>query len=214
MTAPVTAYHPTIAQPFTPVPPSKLEDIINKCVAHDPWFHDFLRDSGEEKKREAVIAYLADAFQHGKIWEVWKNNDILGILILNELVPFLDCKAHLIFFDAKLSDKVQLCKNLLAWSYENVPLEVIRIEVPTYARALLKFIRKLGFRFEGESRPFSWPQDAAPISADVAKLGSRKHRATLYKGVWHDVLLLSQTRDEFMASKENQHGRSEDNSPQ
>lgn len=188
-----------LAVPFTPVPPEKLSTILDACVKHDPWFHDFL--DTPEKKREAVSAYLADAFSYGKLWEVWRDNELVGIMMLNEVVPFLDARCHFLFFDGKLADKAQLCLNYMEWGFNHLPVEVLRVEMPTYARALLKFARRLGFRFEGEHSPYSWPKDAAPLSADVAKLGSRKHRATLYHGEWHDVLLLSVTRDEFEALK-------------
>lgn len=202
VTAPVT----TIAVPFSPLPPEKYLQIVEACVAHRPWFHDFLWNSGPEYVRTTVNAHLADAFNNGRIWEIWRGGDLTGIALVNELVPFIDCRAHFVFFDSKLADKYQLCVNLMEWCYEHLPVETIRIEVPTYARALLKFIRKLGYRFESEQRPFSWPQNAAPLSADVARLGSRKHHGTLYEGQWHDVLLLSQTKDEFLALKEQHRG--------
>ena len=194
-----------IAIPFTPWPPEKLTAIIDKCVQHSPWFHDHL--DTEALKRQAVIAYLVDANSNGKLWEVWRDDENVGILMLNQMVPFLDARAHFLFFDSKLSDKEALCRKLLAYAFDQIPLEVVRVEIPTYAKALLKYARKLGFRFESEQRSYTWPTNAAPLSADVAKLGSRKHHATLYNGEWCDVLLLSQTRDEFFASHKEHHGR-------
>ena len=204
----------TIAVPFTPVPLDKFSAIVEKCVAHRPWFNDLLWNSGPEKVREAVIAYLADGFNNGKLWEVWRGNELTGILLVNELVPFLDARCHFLFFDAKLADKHQLCLNAMAWLYEKVPLETLRVVIPTYARALLKFARKLGFRYEAEDRPFSWPQDGRRLTADEARLGSRKHHATLYAGEWHDELLLSQTKAEFDAFVQGvAHARPTHNSP-
>ena len=204
----------TLAVPFTPVPPEKLTRIVEACVAHRPWFHDFLWNSGPDIVRQTVIAHLADAFQNGKLWEVWRGSELVGILLINELVPFIDARCHFLFFDAKLADKASLCLNLMGWAYDRLPVETLRVQVPTYARALIKFVRKLGFRYESEHRSFSWPQDGKLLSADEARLGSRLHHATLYEGQWHDVLLLSQTREEFLAFKEQQHGRSQDHSPQ
>jgi len=183
--------------PFTPVPLEKFSALVEACCCHRPWFNDFLWQSGPEKVREAVIAYLADGFNNGKLWEVWRGSELTGIMLINELVPFLDGRCHFLFFDAKLADKYQLCVNLMEWAYDRIPVEILRVEVPTYARALLKFIRRLGFRFEAENRQFSWPQDGRRLTADEARLGSRKHRATLFQGEWHDVCLLSQTKDEF-----------------
>lgn len=186
------------AEPFTPLPAEKLTFLLDKLVAHDPWFGDLL--DTPEKRREASSAYIVDACVSGRVWECWRDTTLVGLLLLNEMVPFQDARCHFVFFDSKLADKEQLCLQLMAHAYDSIPLEVLRVQIPTYAKALLKYIRKLGFRYEAESRIFSWPTNASPLSADVAKLGSRLHRASLYRGSWHDVLLLSQTRDEFFAA--------------
>lgn len=185
-----------IAVPFEPLPIDKFEHIVESCQQHRPWFPDALWNDARAR-REAVIAYLADAYKNGKLWEVWRAEAVVGILLLNEMQPGLDARCHMVFFDAKLSDKAQLCRNLMASVYETVPLEVLRVELPTYAAALLKFLRKqLGFKFENERS-----------MAATAATASRKYRATLYKGSWMDAILLSQTRDEFVAfCKDATHG--------
>jgi hypothetical protein len=209
----MTAVEPvtTLAVPFTPSPPEKYSHIVEKCVAHRPWFSDQIWDSGPEYVRTAVHAHLADAFNNGKIWEVWRGSALVGILLVNELVPFQDGRCHFLFFDNTLSDKFQLCFNLMGWCFDHIPVDVLRVEIPTYARALLKFVRKLGFRYEAEDRPFSWPQNGRRLSADEAKLGSRKHHAITYKGESCDVLLLSITAGEYAAVKEQSHGWSQSN---
>ena len=91
----------------------------------------------------------------------------------------------------------------MQWLYDKYELRVLRVSIPTYAAKLLGFLRKaLGFRFEAEGRAFSWPANAEPLTADEAKLGSRKHAAILHGGQWHDLLLLSITHEEFNARKE------------
>jgi len=186
------------AVPFTPLPIDKFERLVTACMQHRPWFDDAIWED-EQVRRQAVIAYLSDAHNYGKLFEVWKSEALLGIVLFNELVPFRDTRGHFVFFDSKLGDKAQLCLNLMGWAFTQLPVEVVRVSIPTYATALLKFVRKtLGFRYESEGRAFSWPVNATPLSANVAALGSRKHHATLYKGVWHDQLQLSVTQDEFV----------------
>ena len=204
-----------LAVPFDPLPIEKFEAIVTKCAQHRPWFDDALWND-EQTRRETVIAYLSDAHNYGKLFEVWKDEELLGIILLNELVPFRDVRCHFVFFDSKLGDKRQLCLNVMGWALTQLPVEVLRVEVPTYATALLKFLRRsLGFRYEAENRPFSWPVNAAPLPANVAALGSRKHHATCYKGVWHDLLLLSVTADEFAAflKETEDHGRTQGEAP-
>lgn len=198
-----------LAVPFTPWPPEKLSGILDKCELHRPWYSDQLWDD-VAIRRQATIAYLVDASSNGKLWEVHRDGDIVGLLMLNELTPFVSGRAHMIFFDSKLSDKFNLCIRMMQTAFDTIPLEVIRVEVPDYAKALLKYVRKLGFRYEGESRIFKWPANAEPLSADVAKLGSRKYRSILYQGEWSDALLLSVTREEFVAHVREHYGRSFD----
>jgi RimJ/RimL family protein N-acetyltransferase len=186
------------AEPLTPFPVEKFSALVEKLCQHDPWFWDGIRDD-PQARRQAVIAYLADAHNFGKCWEVWRDDEVIGVLVLNEMTPFLSARAHFVFTDSALSDKKDLCLALMKQAFESIPLEVIRVELPAYAKALLKFIRKLGFKWESEDREFSWPADAAPLTEQLAKLGSRKHHGTLYRGTWHDILLLSVTRAEFQA---------------
>lgn len=196
----------TFAVPFSPDPPEKLHAIVEAACAHRPWFSDYIWNSGAATIRASVIAYLVDAFNNGRCWEVWRGDTLVGILLVNELRPFLDAKCHFLFFDHRLKDKRQLCLNLMAWCFEKLPVEVLRVAVPTYARKLLGFIRHLGFRYEAEGREYSWPKNdptgrkpIAPLDANAACLGSRRFRATFYQSQWYDELLLSLTKDEFQA---------------
>lgn len=187
---------PCVAIPFEAWPPEKLATIVTKCCQHKPWFSQRDWDLGEPHRRTLVLGRLSDA--HSKSWEVYKGSELVGLLTADEIVPHQDARTHVIFFDRELRDKRQMVINTMAWLFNCYHLHALRTEIPTYAAKLLGFVRKaLGFRFESEQRIFSWPASSAPLSADVAKLGSRLHQAVLHEGVWHDLLLLSITRNEF-----------------
>lgn len=191
-----------IAVPFNPFDPAKLSYIVSRCCEHRAWFGDYDWELGEAHRRSLVLRRFADL--DTKSWEVYRGEELVGILQADEIVPRTDCRAHFLFFDHQLHDKRALCLNTMEWLYLNFQLHTIRLEIPTYAAKLIGFTRKaLGFRFEAEGRAFSWPSSAAPLAADVAKLGSRKHHAIFHQGEWHDLLLLSQTDDEFRAMKAN-----------
>src|SRR5207249_11699877 len=82
-------------------------------------------------------------------WEVYRGDQLVGILHADEIVPKQDCKCHFVFFDHVLVDKRQLCLNTMAWLFEHYDLQVLRVDIPTYAAKLLGFLRKaLGFRYE------------------------------------------------------------------
>ena len=186
------------AVPYVHNSPEKLELIVNACCEHRPWFDDpTWRDPVQ--RRTATVLYLSDAARSpNRLWEVWAGANLVGLLILNKVTVHTDAHCHFIFFDHKLANKRVLCLNAMQWAFEHLDLHRLSVEIPTYARALANFARKkLGFRYEAEARTPSWPKDAKPLSTLASCLGSRRHQATLYEGQWHDVLLLSITRQEF-----------------
>ena len=194
----------SVAVPFDPTALEKLAFIVNKCCEHRAWFSDTDWALGDTHRRALVIRRLSDI--DSASWEVYRGADLVGILHADEIVPKQDARCHFLFFDRELRDKRQLCRATMAHLFARYELHVLRAEIPTYANKLLGFTRKAcGFRFESEARAFSWPSSAAPLTADVARLGSRKHHAILHQGVWHDLLLLSVTRDEFEAAAKDDH---------
>lgn len=193
--------------PYPPIPSvlEKFSHIITKCCEHRPWFSDFDWDAPEQDKRSAVIGHLTAS--DATCWEVWRGSALVGILLANRIARHRDAYVHPVFFDHRLVDKAGICQSAMSWCFDRFDLEVLRFEVPTYAEALARFAqKKLGFRYEAEQRPFTGLRsEAPPLTADVASLGSRKHRATRYKGEWHDSLCLSLTRDEFQRERSLSH---------
>lgn len=199
---------PCVAIPFEAWPPERLARLVSACQVYKPWYSDDTWLSGEAYRRSLVLARLSNP--ESKSWEVYKNDELVGLLHADFIVPKQDAHCHFVFFDHILVDKRQLCLNTMDWLFEHYQLKALRVEIPTYAAKLLGFLRKaLGFRFEGEGRAFSWPTSAAPLTADVARLGSRRHAAILHSGVWHDQLLLSQTADEFRAWAKDKHEKAQ-----
>jgi len=185
--------------------PERLALIIEKLAEHRPWFDDRVWENREARVK-VTNRYIIDAAQDGAFWEIWKgwrDAELVGVALLNQVDLYNSAQCHFVFFDRKLADKQQFCFNAMDWAFERFELEVLRVEIPTYARALANWARKkLGFRYEAEARPFSWPANEEPLTATQAVLGSRKHKVTLYRGQWHDALLLSITREEFKSFHE------------
>jgi RimJ/RimL family protein N-acetyltransferase len=193
----VTDVAGVIAIPYQHNDPEKIRDMLDKACEHRPWFDDYTWEN-PEARRTAASKYLANAFMHGRLWEVWDGAKLVGVLMLDEVRYRTDARCHFIFFDRKLANKRQLCLNVMRWAFDQLELHRLSCEIPIYARALASFARKkLGFRYEMEARQPSWPKGARPLNERLAELGSRRYQAVLYKGSWEDVLLLSTTRKEF-----------------
>lgn len=200
---------PCFAVPFVYVP-EKMTVILDKVCDHRPWFPDDLWDD-PVVRRKAAARKIVEWGMDGMIWEAWRGDELLGILGADRLTKY-EGTCHFVFFDRKLSDKVDLCRGLMGWCFGHLGLRMLRIEIPTYARVLARFARrKLGFRWEVDgSRVFTRAPNVGPFNEAEAELASRKYQVTLYEGRWHDHLLLSLTKEEFdgpiRKSLEREHG--------
>ena len=182
---------------FAPTP-EKLSYILDHAEQHRPWYDDFTWEDPTQR-RALANRHLAHIAVTGRIWEVWRGAKIVGILSLGDVVARSDATCHLLFLDHVLADKKDLCINTMRWAFERLDLHRLSVEIPTYARALAKFARKLGFRYEAEGRqPYAHKDERLePLGLAKAYIGSRRFQATLYNGSWHDVYLLSLLREEF-----------------
>lgn len=167
--------------------PNAFSEIVELCLQHRPWFDDLLWNGPADEKRTAVIGHLSKAFSTGRIWSVLREGACVGILLLEQVRPHRDALAHFIFFDRQLRNKKSLCEAAIRDSFERYDLEVLRIEVPTYAAKLANYAREaLGFKYEGE-----W----LGVPTDVAYRASRRTRAIRHKEQSHDLLLLALPRE-------------------
>lgn len=115
------------------------------------------------------------------VWEVWRNGEFLGIIVLDRIVAGIDARLQFVFFDDELGSKEPLLQAFIARCYADFGLVRLTTEVPECMSNLIGFVRrKLGFRYEGELQ--------APAS--VARRGSRRERAYWDGTRWHDVMVL------------------------
>ena len=200
-TNPSPSAEPLFAVPLQPTP-AKLSYLLDRLCEHRPWFNDFLWEDPAVRRR-AASGRLVEGMTGGAVWEVYRGADLVGIFLMDRVVDHTEASCHFVFFDRTLGNKAALCRDMMAWAFATLDLHLLRVEIPTHIRPLLKFVRKLGFRYEAEGRSPSWPRltdewaDARPLTERQATLGSRKHHTMLYEGVWRDSLLLSLTREEF-----------------
>jgi hypothetical protein len=165
--------------------PERFDEIVTKACEHRPWFNDYVWDN-ELLKRTIVIKYLADTYTNGRVWEVWRNEEICGILLVERVNMGVDAYFHAIFFDRQLAGKRNIALSAMEWAFQAFGLEVLRSEIPAFMHILAKWMqRKVGFR---------------PETPD-GQGSAVKRRAYLWKGTWHDALLLSVTKDEFASLK-------------
>lgn len=137
----------------------KSHFLLSRLAAHKHYFTDFTRGCSGEctgfckdlvpgcktvKHRVASALLAKDAL----VWEVWRKAapvDFCGILRLSEVEPGCNAKAHFMFFDSRLKDKMPLLAAWKDWVFTNLGLRRITVEVPANAFVLAKAASRLGF---------------------------------------------------------------------
>ncbi len=110
----------------------------------------------DQERRIIVAQILTDPANQA--WEIWRDGELVGILLLTRIVRGLDALAHLAFFDKKLLGKRQLLRNMIARAFRELDLQRLSVEIPAPLEPLIRFVRaKLDFRFEGEAQAAEHP---------------------------------------------------------
>lgn len=142
----------------------KLMDLWKKVRDYDRLFSD--------EARWDVIAFC----------ERITGDDVLvletegGLMLLSSIKPGLYAQVHVIFWDGKLSPKIDLIRASLVWAF--LAFDLVRVEalIPEFARSVRRFLEeKLKFQREGRLRNRMW-----------------------YKGVLTDLLMYSILREEVL----------------
>jgi hypothetical protein len=81
------------------------------------------------------------------------KTETVGIIYWTGLQNVIDADIHLIFFDRKLADKTELCKQIGVWFFKEFP-GCIRITatLPEIYHGTIRLAERLGFKWEGTKR--------------------------------------------------------------
>lgn len=185
--------------------PSKNEKILAHCSSLSNLFP---LPIGEDERKIAVAQALTAP--ENVVWEVWRRSaqvpmELVGVLLLTRVVAKLDALAHFAFFDRHLVGKRPLIQTMLGWCFEQLELRRISVEIPEHLEPLIRFTRKLGFRYEGESAAADHPMTTAlehkgvnQAAQWVAKWGSRREGMHFDGTAWRAVVCLRLLREEAM----------------
>jgi len=155
--------------------------------------------------RERVLFGMVTNPMH-LAWEVWKDAELVGIILLTDISPLVDARMHFAFFDGNLIGKTGLLRRFLAYCFTDLRFQRISVQAPVFSTIMLSYYRrKLRFRYEGELATkkhqivAQWRRQSPGENVNVwiASVGSRRERAHWHEGQWHDVLCLRITAPEF-----------------
>lgn len=159
----LTVRHMTIGTDW-----KKLEALWARLQTFRTLFSDITRGDFQN--------FVAQATSADSLWlEILKGNEVVGLFSIEGLHKIVDVEAHILFFDRDTSSagRVQLCKRLMEWLFDRLPIQRVSVHVPTIYYATVRLAKNVGFKTEG-----------------------KKRQAVLIGGRWNDILLLGLTRAE------------------
>lgn len=110
-------------------------------------FNDITR--GSEENFAALIA-LEDSFW---IEVVNQQDECVGIIYWTNMSKLIDADVHLMFFDRKPAEKVELCREVARWFFTNNPqINRMTATLPQIYYATIRLAGKIGFKCEGRKR--------------------------------------------------------------
>lgn len=124
----------------------KADRVIAACLAHP---ERFLVSPRSGDPQVLVARLLTDP--DNAVWEVWRGEAFLGIIMLDRIVPRVDARLQLVFFDDELASKASLLNDFVARCFSEYGLHRVTFEAPAPMTTLTGFVRrKLGFAAEGQ----------------------------------------------------------------
>lgn len=126
--------------------PEKLDWLWNEMNRYRTLFSDLTR--GDQTNFYNVVA-LPDS-----LWlEVKEESQTVGVIYWTEMFQLIDCNIHIMFFDRKLEEKIELCEEIGRWFFKEYPqFGRVSALLPDIYYATIRLARHVGFKFEGKKR--------------------------------------------------------------
>lgn len=125
--------------------PEKLATLWQMLQRYKTLFSDMTRDDPE-------LFYHTVVAKDTMWFEVVEYDVIVGIIWFGEMWQVTDCTAHMVFFDRKPSEKVDVCREMIRWMFNSFPLQRITVEPPLIYHATIRLLERLGMTREGIKR--------------------------------------------------------------
>jgi RimJ/RimL family protein N-acetyltransferase len=78
--------------------------------------------------------------------------EVVGILYITDIQPLCDMTVHVIFFDRKFTDKVEICAAHLRYMFATLNTHRASALIPDIYHATIRFAERVGFKREGIRR--------------------------------------------------------------
>lgn len=124
--------------------PQKVKALWEKTQEHKTLFTDFTRDDPS-----TFVYHITNPDTY---WlEIFEGKMLVGLICVMNF-KFIDAEVHIMFFDRKPAEKVEVYRSVMAYLFENFPLQRITVVIPAIYFATIRLAERLGFRKEGTKR--------------------------------------------------------------
>lgn len=124
-----------------------------------------------------IEPFLDTLFHPRAVWYEFFRLDEevpVGVAYVSRVIPFFDADAHIAFWDGIASGRQPVVWASLQGLFDEFRLRRVSAAIPVYQSGTIRFVKKLGFREEGEKR-----------------------EAVVRNGEWFSQALFGITRDEL-----------------
>lgn len=85
--------------------------------------------------------------------EVWKDEQIVGVVYWTDISQIVDVQVHAMFFDRDLAGKVEICQRIAWWFFLKFPeCHRMTATIPSIYHATVRLLKRMGFTEEGRKR--------------------------------------------------------------
>lgn len=82
-----------------------------------------------------------------------ENQQTIGMIYWTDMSKIIDADVHLMFFDRRPAEKVELCKDVARWFFKEFPqFHRMTATLPVIYHATIRLAGHIGFRREGKKR--------------------------------------------------------------
>lgn len=124
----------------------KLERLWEILQRHKTLFSDFTRG---DKNVWIGLVTRTDTYWL-EVYDI-KTDDLVGIIYFENIMS-VDIEAHMVYFDRKPAEKIEVGKAIIRHMFANFPIQRITVVIPVIYNATGRMLDKLGFKREGKKR--------------------------------------------------------------
>jgi RimJ/RimL family protein N-acetyltransferase len=127
--------------------------------------------------RDDFTNFVQTVSDKNSVWlEVREAGVVIGLFYFGEMYQVIDTNAHMVFFDRRPAEKLELCRAVVKWMFTTFPIHRMTVTPPVIYYATIKLMERIGFKKEG-----------------------MKRQAVLLGGKWVDQYIYGITREEVEA---------------